>query len=73
MDLRLLEVLGFKDTIKILTEEKAQQLKHEEAINRRLMLEGGNLGDPKGKDGKYLFGEVNMLGTGHYERSETKT
>ena len=42
-------------------------------MNRRAKLEGGILGDPRGDDGKYLNGEMDILGTGHYERSQTKT
>ena len=43
MDFRLLEVLGFKDAIKILTEEKARQRLLEEEMTRRAKLDGGTM------------------------------
>lgn len=34
MDMRLLQVLGFKDVLRILTEEKSKQTEHEENLNK---------------------------------------
>ena len=43
MDFRLLEVLGFKETIRILTEEKQKQLAYEDEMNRRAHVDGGTV------------------------------
>ena len=68
MDIRLLQVLGFKDAIRILTEERTKQLQQEDMINRRARLDDGllRMADP---DNRQLFGEIDVLGTGNYERS----
>eukprot|EP00353_Schmidingerella_taraikaensis_P017439 CAMPEP_0185601444 /NCGR_PEP_ID=MMETSP0436-20130131/1099_1 /TAXON_ID=626734 ORGANISM="Favella taraikaensis, Strain Fe Narragansett Bay" /NCGR_SAMPLE_ID=MMETSP0436 /ASSEMBLY_ACC=CAM_ASM_000390 /LENGTH=55 /DNA_ID=CAMNT_0028231377 /DNA_START=1505 /DNA_END=1672 /DNA_ORIENTATION=- len=54
MDFRLLEVLGFKETIKILTEEKHKQLAYEDEMNRRAHVDGGTIaGLPESHDRIY--------------------
>ena len=51
MDFRLLEVLGFKETIRILTEEKQKQLAYEDEMNRRAHVDGGTVaGLPESHD-----------------------
>ena len=52
MDIRLLEVLGFTDAIRILTEEKAKLIQYEEKMNRKARLEGGIIGSPRQLDVK---------------------
>ena len=41
-------------------------------MNRRARIDGGTLQNPHG-DAKYNNGEINVLGTGYYQASETKT
>jgi len=73
MDFRLLEVLGFKETIKILTEEKHKQLAYEDEMNRRAHVDGGTIsGLPESHDRIYNE-DINVLGMGDYKRSPTKT
>ena len=57
MDIRLLEVLGFKDSIRILTEEKTKQLQYEAQMNRRACIDGGILSGPAGAD-EYQAGDA---------------
>ena len=71
-DIRLLEVLGFNDAIKILTEEKAKQIEHEKQMDRRAHLDGGHLGG-QGNEDRDVNQDMNVLGSGSYERSQTKT
>ena len=65
-DIRLLEVLGFKDTLRILTEEKTKQLAIDEQMNRRARLEGGTLGNWRQDEKNYDSGNINTLGSGTY-------
>ena len=72
MDIRLLEVLGFKDAIKILTQEKAKLNLYEEKLNRKAKIEGGIIGSPR-ELGQDYSEDWNILGTGAGSISETKT
>ena len=71
-DYRLLEVLGFTETIQILAQEKTKQLQMEEKINRKARLEGGYILNENVEE-LYQPGELNALGTSAYQPSETKT
>ena len=73
MDFRLLEVLGFKETIRILTEEKRKQLAHEEEMNRRAHVDGGTFAGRSEHHEQLLHDDISMFGGGDYKRSPTKT
>ena len=67
MDIRLLEVLGFKDSIRILTEERTKMLAYEKQMERRANIDGGIVSEPG--DYQYHAGSINVLGSGFYEAS----
>ncbi len=51
MDMRLLQVLGFKDVLRILTEEKSKQTEHEERMNKFFENQELNNGNKESRNG----------------------
>ena len=72
MDIRLLDILGFKDAIRILTEEKTKLLQYETQMMKRAHLEDGIFGVPGAGGDEYKSKDINALGTGNYDTSVTQ-